>query len=541
MNVSFRIEKHPVLLQRPHVSQPYSWIGHIPFAYLVVDLLRPGLLVELGTHSGNSYLAFCQAVDHLDLHTKCVAVDSWQGDAHAQAYGEGVLSALRAYHNPRYGRFSRLCRRLFDDALDEFEDGSVDLLHIDGLHTYEAVRHDFETWLPKLSSRAVVLLHDTAVEERGFGVGRYLRELSSRYRTFNFLHSNGLGVVLVGSDVPEPMLAFADAFARDAGLADFLAAAAPDPSTIGLDANAQGHEDVRVYFRRADGDFEESRQAFVSRPLAPGPSALRFALPLDPTVNRLRIDPAERAGVFGIARLALLDEDGEVLREIDDLEARLVALEGDVLRPEKPNWLRWVSLGRDPHIELDVPELEYEGVRFVELTLDFEAIVASDGAQQVFDAMQTAIDGVLESARTQTHMTHLLEFALREVRELGASAANVPQIVGAELKAELRLAFDALQDRLSTVSEHAVRTAVDLPALREAIATLQHSANGSAQFSIDLLADHRARFQAILELVERVPAAHTQLQSQVQAIATVVERIEQAQSRSWWKKASAHD
>ena len=36
--------------------------------------------------------------------------------------------------------FSSLLRMDFADARDHIEDGSVDLLHIDGLHTYEAVR-----------------------------------------------------------------------------------------------------------------------------------------------------------------------------------------------------------------------------------------------------------------------------------------------------------------------------------------------------------------------------------------------------------------
>lgn len=542
MNDSFRIEQHPVVLLRPHLSQPYSWTGHIPFAYLAIDLLRPGLLVELGTHSGNSYLAFCQAIDHLGLEkSQCVAVDSWQGDAHAQGYGEGVLDALRGYHDPRYGSFSRLCRRFFDDAVGEFEDGSIDLLHIDGLHTYEAVRHDFETWLPKLSPRAVVLLHDTAVEERGFGVGRYLGELATRYPTFSFPHSNGLGVVLVGEDVPEPMRAFADAFGRDAALADFLAAAAPDPADTGLAASAQAHEDVRVYFRRSGGDFDESRQAVASRPLAAGPSALRFALPRDGTANRLRIDPAERAGVFGIARLALLDGEGSLLQEVGALEARLVGLEGDLLRPQMPNWLRWVSLGRDPHVELDLPELEQDGVHFVELTLDFEAVVAEEGAQGVFDSLKSAVDEIVVPARTQTHVAHLLETALQEVRDIGASASDVPQAIGAELRAELRLAFEALQDRVTIVSQNADRAATAMPALMDAIATLQHAANGSAQFSRDLFADHSGRFQAILDHVGGMPEAHTRMQEQVHTIAKTVGRIEQSQNRPWWKKASPHD
>ena len=79
-----------------------------------------------------------------------------------------------------------------------FEDGSVDLLHIDGLHTYDAVRSDFESWLPKMSNCGVVILHDTTVYEADFGVWQYWRELVARFPAVNLLHGHGLGIVYVG-------------------------------------------------------------------------------------------------------------------------------------------------------------------------------------------------------------------------------------------------------------------------------------------------------------------------------------------------------
>lgn len=191
---------------------PTAWAGHIPFMFTVASVLKPRRFVELGSHNGASFLAYCQASERMLFGTEAVAVDCWAGDEHAGFYDTNVFDKFKPLI-AQYDSFAQYIRAYFDEAVLQFEDGSIDLLHIDGLHTYAAVAHDFQTWLPKLSSDGLILFHDINVHERDFGVWRLWDELRRKYPAAHFMHSHGLGVLYVGNEAGSGVEAMVKAMA----------------------------------------------------------------------------------------------------------------------------------------------------------------------------------------------------------------------------------------------------------------------------------------------------------------------------------------
>ncbi|MER0240311.1 glycosyltransferase [Fulvimarina sp. MAC8] len=185
-----------------------AWLEHAPFLSWVIERVKPSRFVELGTHTGYSYFAACETVKLLGLGTNCHAIDTFAGDEHAGFYDDEIYHDVTR-RNADYAGFSSIHRMTFADALDKFEDNSVDLLHIDGRHFYEDVKEDYETWTRKLTNNAIVLFHDTNVRERDFGVWKLFSELKADYPFFEFFHNHGLGVIAFGTVPP----ALSDLFA----------------------------------------------------------------------------------------------------------------------------------------------------------------------------------------------------------------------------------------------------------------------------------------------------------------------------------------
>jgi hypothetical protein len=178
----------------PRIYGVGAWTSHLHFAYDLVAVMKPALLVELGVDRGESYFAFCQATAENKTGTRCFGIDTWRGDQHAGGYDETTFAQVSGHNWDNYESFSTLLRSNFDEALTQFEGESIDVLHLDGLHTEAAVRHDVESWLPKLRPGGILLLHDVRVRSKDFGVWKIWAELQQQGRSWTFEDGPGLGV-----------------------------------------------------------------------------------------------------------------------------------------------------------------------------------------------------------------------------------------------------------------------------------------------------------------------------------------------------------
>jgi len=56
-------------------------------------------------------------------------------------------------------------------------DKPIDVLYIDGDHTYEGVKADFENLVPHVKEGGLIFMHDTNAQRCGYGVDKFFKEI----------------------------------------------------------------------------------------------------------------------------------------------------------------------------------------------------------------------------------------------------------------------------------------------------------------------------------------------------------------------------
>ena len=184
---------YPILGQ--HKS---AWEGHILYIYNQIQEWKPKVVVELGVYLGHSLATMAEGCQDAKLDTKLYGIDHFEGDDHSGKFGANIediaRKALGLYDNVT------IIKKTFNEALkdwEEREDTQIDLLHIDGRHYYEDIKEDFENWERFVPKGGHIILHDTQVTERNFGIKKYFAELQQEHPKWEFSErtvSYGLGI-----------------------------------------------------------------------------------------------------------------------------------------------------------------------------------------------------------------------------------------------------------------------------------------------------------------------------------------------------------
>lgn len=425
--------------RRYHAGGLDTWSGHLPFARDLIAAKRPSILVELGTHYGESYFGFCQAVEENGVACQCYAIDTWRGDVHAGWYGEEVFRQVDEYNNQNYSSFSKLLRMTFDEALPRFTDRSIDILHIDGLHTYEHVRHDYETWLPRMRPGGIILFHDTAARHADFGVWRLWDELKSEHESFEFTHSWGLGVLCVNG--PSQDSAFLQTlFAGSPEYRDFLRhyystqASALELDYLREHRLPQSTIVVQVYPYHSGGYSEESSIITEVQPEVWQNITLHF--PNGAGRGRLRIDPANSACAIDIASVrlrrtvnqpSLMEWSGpEELHSFDCIHQL------SCLKQESTIPAQFLSLGPDPQLLLpEIDPLILDQPLVLEISLRIRMDI-SEYVKTPEHSMAIRAHAKEEMAKERKQREHLL-VNLEELRGQLSDSQRTQQTLQSEL------------------------------------------------------------------------------------------------------------
>ncbi|MGH7936125.1 MAG: class I SAM-dependent methyltransferase [Chthoniobacterales bacterium] len=358
-----------------------AWTEHIFFAYDLVAQLRPDILVELGTDRGESYFAFCQSVLENSTGTRCYGIDHWQGDSHAGSYDETTFRDVGSENRKHFSAFSTLLRSSFDDALERFAPKSIDLLHIDGHHTEAAVRHDLDSWLPKLRPGGVLLMHDVAVRGRDFGVWKVWEELARSGHSWAFLGPPGLGVwqkpptnslpplletLFLGPN--ESRTALLDHYSARNRLLQVMMAEQWRDGTIRKAPMAS--ETVIQVFWTSDGGYAEERSADL-RIGHRDWKEVALPLPTADAISGLRIDFFSALTKIEIATIAVETSAGATCYEAScPGKFKSISLGGDCVRVSLEPFVIQVT-GVDPQLYLPTfsPPIEGEKNLIVRLRL----------------------------------------------------------------------------------------------------------------------------------------------------------------------------
>ncbi len=203
---SFRLEKNKHIYPE---SLEYSWNSFKailkpaqkkPEIKQLLELIKkeePKVFLEIGTGKGGTLFLFTSVLPN---KSQIISVD-----LRGKPYGAGYPSFMRGLIK-KYARGEQDLRLVERDShkketrdyIKSIINKPVDFLFIDGDHTYEGVKRDFELYSSLVKKKGVISFHDIKAYHSGCGVYKFWDEIKTRYKHLEFADKDnpyGIGVI----------------------------------------------------------------------------------------------------------------------------------------------------------------------------------------------------------------------------------------------------------------------------------------------------------------------------------------------------------
>ena len=162
----------------------------------LIQKKKPKVIVEIGTARGGMLYCLCQLAAHDAL---IVSIDEpgapncgGQTDIERQFYSSFISPGQRIEFIPANSHFHTTMKKL-EGILDGKK---VDVLFIDGDHSYGGVKIDFEMYAPFAANDGIITFHDIRLMPKYWGdgneVGIFWDEVSKLYEVTEIVDPNGI-------------------------------------------------------------------------------------------------------------------------------------------------------------------------------------------------------------------------------------------------------------------------------------------------------------------------------------------------------------
>ena len=171
--------------------------------------IDPCTVLEIGTSEGGTLFLLSQI---LSKNAKIISVDLPKGAGGGELYPDWKKSLYKSFISENQQIFllreNSHALTTFEKIQNIIQTQKIDFLFIDGDHSYEGVKKDFELYFPLVAENGIIAFHDiNEVLWNKIGVQRFWKKIKSKYPTFEIIDKSkndglGIGLLIKSKNIP---------------------------------------------------------------------------------------------------------------------------------------------------------------------------------------------------------------------------------------------------------------------------------------------------------------------------------------------------